>query len=414
MGRRILHIDFNGFFASVECFFHPEIRPFPVAVTGDPEKRHGIVLAKNQLAKKFGVKTGEAIWEAKQKCPKLVCVPPHYDQYVRFSQLGRELYHEYSDLIEPFGLDENWVDVTGRTRNFQDAIDLANEIRERVHAEIGITVSVGVADNKVFAKLGSDLKKPDAVSTVLPGNFREVAWRLPVGELLMVGPATNRRLNQYGILTIGDLAQTDPTFLQTQFGKAGITLYRFANGMDSSPVLPYGYKTPVKSVGNGITAPRDLVSNDDVRLTVLMLSESVSRRLREHGFRANVISLAVRDCGLFSFVRQKHLSAPTFLTDEILDTSMELFTQNYDWQRPIRSLTVTASELWPINRPMQLNLFGEEEHRKRRETAERAIDGIRNRFGYHAVLRGRLLTDQTIGVMNPCEEHVSHPVGYRA
>lgn len=414
MGRRILHIDFNGFFASVECFFHPEIRPFPVAVTGDPEKRHGIVLAKNQLAKKFGVKTGEAIWEAKQKCPKLVCVPPHYDQYVRFSELGRELYHEYSDLIEPFGLDENWVDVTGRTHDFGEAIDLANEIRERVHAEIGITVSVGVADNKIFAKLGSDLKKPDAVSAVLPENYRDVAWRLPVGDLLMVGPATNRRLQQYGILTIGDLACTDPAFLQAQFGKAGTTLYRFANGQDSSPVLPYGFETPVKSVGNGITAPRDLVSNDDVRLTLLMLSESVSRRLREHGFRANVISLAVRDCGLFSFIRQKHLHAPTFLTDEILDAAMDLFTENYDWPRPVRSLTVSASGLWPIDRPLQLSLFGEEEHRKRLETAERAIDGIRNRFGYHAVLRGRLLTDRTIGAMNPREEHVSHPVGYRA
>ena len=414
MGRRILHIDFNGFFASVECFFHPEIRPFPVAVTGDPEKRHGIVLAKNQLAKKFGVKTGEAIWEAKQKCPNLVCVSPHYDQYVRFSNLGRELYHEYSDLIEPFGLDENWVDVTGRTRDFTEAIDLANEIRERVHAEIGITVSVGVADNKIFAKLGSDLKKPDAVSAVLPDNYRDVAWKLPVGDLLMVGPATQKRLDQYGILTIGDLAQTDPSFLYAQFGKAGLTLYRFANGEDTSPVLPYGYETPVKSVGNGITAPRDLVNNDDVRLTLLMLSESVSRRLREHGFRANVVSLSVRDCGLFSFTRQKHLRAPSNLTDEILDAAMELFVHHYDWQRPIRSLTVCTSELWPVDRPVQLNLFGEEEHRKRLETAERAIDGIRNRFGYHSVLRGRLLTDSAIGVMNPREEHVSHPVGYRA
>ena len=413
MGRRILHIDFNGFFASVECFYHPEIRALPVAVTGDPEKRHGIVLAKNQLAKKYGVRTGEAIWEAKEKCPKLVCVPPHYDQYVRFSNLGRALYHEYSDLIEPFGLDENWVDVTGRTRDFSEAIDLADEIRERVHAEIGITVSVGIADNKIFAKLGSDLKKPDAVSAILPENFREVAWRLPAEDLLMVGPATKRRLDQYGIRTIGDLAKTDPAFLQAQFGKAGLTLHRFANGLDDSPVMPYGYESPVKSIGNGITAPRDLINDSDVRLTVLMLSESVSRRLREHGFRANVVTLSVRDCGLFSFTRQKHLRAPTFLTDDLADAAMGLFSENYDWKRPIRSLTVSASELWPIDRPIQLNLFGEEEHRKRLETAERAIDGIRSRFGYHAVLRGRLLTDRTIGVMNPREEHVSHPVGYR-
>ena len=413
MGRRILHIDFNGFFAAVECFYDPSIRAFPVAVTGDPEKRHGIVLAKNQSAKKFGVKTGEAIWQAKEKCPNLVCVAPHYDRYVRFSNLGRELYHEYSDLVEPFGLDENWVDVTGRTRDFSEAIDLANEIRLRVREEIGITVSVGVADNKIFAKLGSDLKKPDAVSAVLPENYRDVAWKLPVGDLLMVGPSTKKRLNLLGIMTIGDLAAADPAFLQSQFGKPGLTLHRFANGQDRSPVLPFGFELPVKSVGNGITAPRDLVCNDDVRLTLLMLCESVSRRLREHGFRANVVSLAVRDCGLFSFSRQKRLKCPSFLTDEILSAAMDLFTANYGWQKPIRSLTVCASDLLPLDRPVQLSLLGEEEQRMRRETAERAIDGIRSRFGYRSVLRGRLLTDRQIGVMNPREEHVSHPVGYR-
>lgn len=413
MGRRILHIDFNGFFASVECFYNPAIRDCPVAVTGDPEKRHGIVLAKNQLAKKFGVKTGEAIWEAREKCPKLVCVAPHYDRYVYFSKLGRDLYHEYSDRVEPFGLDENWVDVTGCTDDFSEAVDLANEIRRRVHAEIGITVSVGVADNKIFAKLGSDLKKPDAVSAITPDNYKDVAWRLPVGDLLMVGPATKQKLQRLGIMTIGDLAKSDPAFLQSQLGKAGLTLFAFANGRDRSPVLPYGYETPVKSVGNGITAPRDLVCNEDVRLTLLMLSESVSRRLREHGFRAGVISLALRDCGLYSFSRQKHLKTPSFLTDEILDAAMELFTENYHWQKPIRSLTVCASELRPLDRPQQLNLLEKEEQRMRRETAERTIDGIRNRFGYHSILRGRLLTDRQIGVMNPREEHVSHPIGYR-
>ena len=413
MGRRIMHIDFNGFFAAVECFYDPAIRAFPVAVTGDPEKRHGIVLAKNQLAKRFGVKTGEAIWQAKEKCPNLVCVAPHYDRYVHFSNLGRELYHEYSDLVEPFGLDENWVDVTGGTRDFREAIDLANEIRLRVYNEIGITVSVGVADNKIFAKLGSDLKKPDAVSAVLPDNYKQSVWKLPVEDLLMVGPSTKRRLNQFGVMTIGDLAAADPAFLQSQLGKPGLTLHRFANGQDRSPVLPYGFESPVKSIGNGITAPRDLINNDDVKLTFLMLSESVSRRLREHGFRAASVSIAVRDCGLFSFSRQKRLKTPSFLTDEILSAAMELFAANYSWQKPIRSLTVCASDLLPLDRPVQLNLLGEEERRMRRETAERTIDGIRSRFGYHAVLRGRLLTDRGIGTMNPREEHVSYPVGYR-
>ncbi len=413
MGRRILHIDFNCFYASVECFHRPEIRAFPVAVTGDPEKRHGIILAKNELAKKFGVKTGEAIWQAKSKCPNLLCVAPHFDQYLRFSKLGKALYHEYSDLIEPFGLDENWVDVTGRTSNFQEAEAMAQEIRLRVHDELGITVSVGVADNKIFAKLGSDIKKPDAVTVVSPENYREVAWRLPVEDLLFVGRATQKRLNRFGITTIGELANTEPSFLHAQFGKVGETLHQFANGRDTSPVQPYGAETPVKSIGNGVTAPRDLVNDADVQLTFLMLSESVAARLRANGFRARTVSIAVRDCGLFSFTRQKKLEYPTDLTEELLTSCMQLFRANYTWQAPIRSLTVCACDLVPAELPMQLSLFGEEERRARKEQAERAVDDIRKRFGYHAILRGRLMTDDQIGVMNPREEHTVHPVGYR-
>lgn len=411
--RRILHIDFNSFFASVECFHRPELRPFPVAVAGDPEKRHGVILAKNESAKRFGVKTGEAIWQAKQKCPNLVCVAPHYDEYLRFSHLGKSLYHEYSDQIEAFGLDENWIDITGRTRDFSEAEAMAEEIRHRVKEELGITVSIGLADNKVFAKLGSDLKKPDALTVVSPENYERTVWLQPVESLLLVGRATKARLNDLGIFTIGELARTDPSVLYARLGKNGATLHRFANGRDTSPVLPYGEEPPIKSIGNGITAPRDLVNTADIRLTLLMLCESVAERLRLHGFRAATVAIAVRDCGLYSFTRQRRLKRPTALTEELLEASMQLFTQNYRWHMPVRSLTVSASDLLSDDVPLQLSLWGEEEQRCRRERAEQAVDDIRRRFGHHAILRGRLLSDAAIGRMNPKDEHTVYPQGYR-
>lgn len=413
MARRILHVDFNCFFAAVECLHDPSIRSYPVAVTGDPERRHGIVLAKNELAKKFGVKTGEAIWQARQKCPNLHCVAPHYDSYVRFSGLGRSIYHEYSDRIEAFGLDENWVDVTGSTETIADAAKVAEEIRHRVREELGITVSIGVAENKVFAKLGSDLKKPDAVSVISSENYREVAWQLPVEDLLMVGCATKVRLNELGITTIGELATCNPAILQARLGKNGLTLHRFANGLDASPVAFYGEEPPVKSIGNGVTAPRDLVNDTDVRLTLLMLCESVAERLRSHGFRATTVSIAVRDCGLYSFTRQKKLAHPTFLTEELLETAMLLFAEHYTWRCPIRSLTISACDLVSVHVPLQIDLFQEEWKRQRRERAEQTVDALRARFGHQAVLRGRLLSDAAIGLMNPKEEHTVHPVGYR-
>ncbi len=413
MGRRILHVDFNSFYASVECFHHPELRDLPVAVAGDPKNRHGIILAKNELAKRYGVKTGEANCIAKQKCPALVMVPPHFDEYIRVSRLGRQLYGEYSDRVESFGLDENWVEVTGCTRNFQDAEQMADRIRTRVHDELGITVSVGVSDNKIFSKLGSDYKKPDAVTVITPDNFRRVVWPLPASELLFVGPATTERLARFGIQTIGDIARTDAAVMQTILGKNGVMLHRYANGLDDAPVRPTGKQVPVKSVGNGVTTPRDLINNTDVKLTLMMLAESVAERLRDQRFRARTVQLSIRDSGLYSFVRQKKLDNPSNLTDELLAAGMELFIANYSWQTPVRSLTITATDLIPCGEPQQLSLFGGEEHRIRREQAENAVDEIRRRFGHHALLRGRMLTDARIGAMDPKSEHVIYPGGHK-
>ncbi len=413
MGRRILHVDFNSFYASVECLHHPELRELPVAVAGDPKNRHGIILAKNERAKKCGVKTGEAIWISREKCPDLVTVPPHFEDYIRFSRLGRELYGEYSSRVESFGLDENWVEVTGRTRDFQDAAELAEVIRRRVKEELGITVSIGAADNKIFAKLGSDYKKPDAVTVITPENYQRIVWPLPVYELLYVGPATTRKLEKFGILTIGDIARAEPCVMQSILGKNGLTLHCFANGQDRSPVLFSDERVPVKSIGNGVTTPRDLTCDDDVKLTLMMLCESVAERLRDQGFRARTVQLSIRDVGLYSFVRQKKLAYPSNLTGELLAAGMELFRAHYTWQTPVRSLSVTACDLALTTEPQQLSLFGDEQKRLRREQAEYAVDGLRQRFGHHAVLRGRMLTDERIGSMDPKAEHVIYPGGHK-
>lgn len=412
MGRRILHVDFNSFYASVACFLDPALRPHPVAVAGDPEARHGIILAKNEAAKRFGVKTGEALWQAKRKCPLLVTVKPDFEAYRKFSALGREIYGEYSDRVEAFGLDENWIDVSSSTGTIEDARRLAEIIRRRVLSELGITVSIGVADNKVFSKLGSDIKKPNAVSVVSPENYKKVAWPLPAGDLLYVGRATQAKLRTLGILTIGDLAAAPPSFLKTQFGKCGVMLHAFANGLDAAPVLRTADQQPVKSVGNGVTTPRDLVDDEDVYLTVSMLAESVAARLREHGLRARTAAIGVRDVNLFSFIRQAKLERPSSIAAELAHACMKLFAENYDWRAHVRSLTVSASDLVPADRPEQLSLFGDEPARRRAEAAESAVDDIRRRFGYRAIGRAIFLKDPGIGLLDPKDDHGIHPVGY--
>lgn len=411
--RRILHADFNGFYASVVCLLDPALRGRPVAVAGNPAARHGVILAKNEEAKRFGVKTGETIWQARRKCPRLITVPPDFSQYLRFSRLGREIYGTYSDLVEGFGLDENWIDVSGSTCNFEDARRMAEEIRLRVREELGITVSVGVAPNKVFAKLASDMKKPDAVTLITPENFRSLVWPLPAGALLYVGRATEEKLRRLGITTIGELAMAPPALLRAQFGKVGQMLHEFANGRDDTPVERMDAQRAAKSVSNGITAPRDLVSDADVYLTVTMLCESVAARLRANGQRARTVHLTMRDTALRSFVRQAKLEKPSDLTMELAALAMALFREHYDWRIPLRSLSVSATDLVGADAPEQLSLFSDETARLRVARAEAAVDEIRRRFGYHSIGRAIFLTDAEIGRMNPREENTIHPVGWR-
>ena len=300
MDRVILHVDMNNFFASVECADRPELWTKPVAVAGDVQARHGIILAKNQVAKGFGVQTGESIAEARSKCPSLVLLPPHMDRYKQISDKARGIYARYTDRVESFGIDECWLDVTGNGRLWGKDYGkvIAEEIRQRIKTELGVTVSVGVSFNKIFAKMGSDYKKPDAVTVITRENFRELLWGLPVGELIFVGRSTAKKLWYMQIRTVGDLARADPALLEGTLGKQGLTAWQFANGMDGSPVLHDGQEYPIKSIGNSTTTPVDMVTRRDAEIVLAQLCQSVATRLRTVDMRCTTVKLALRTTDL--------------------------------------------------------------------------------------------------------------------
>ena len=411
MDRVILHSDCNCFYASVEMLHHPELDGKPLAVGGDPEQRHGIILTANYIAKRAGVKTGTALWEARQACPELVIVPPRMDLYLRFSELARAVYREYSDLVEPYGLDECWIDCTGSVECFGSGLQIAREISDRIRRELGITVSIGVSWNKIFAKFGSDYRKPDAITVVSRDNYRKIVWESPVEDLLFVGRATRRKLLRYGILTIGELAQADPSFLHGIFGKMGLVLSAFARGEDRTPVSADRGESPIKSIGNSTTTPRDLTTEQDVRMVMYMLSESVASRLRNHGFVGDVVEICVRDSTLSGFSRQHRIDVPTNISEEIAQEGMRLFRENYDWKSPIRSIGVRVSHLKAEGFPWQLSIFTDPEWREKQLRADLAVDEIRNRFGYEAVRRGLMQVDTVLSA-DDAQTHVVHPHGY--
>ena len=407
MEKTILHIDCNKFYASVECLHNPEIRNKPVVVGGSEESRHGIVLTKNEIASKYGIKTAEPLWQARQKCPDLVVVPPNFPLYVRFSNMAKNIYKDYSDYIEPFGLDENWVDVTGCESGYA----LAEEIRKRVKFELGITVSIGVSWNKIFAKFGSDYKKPDAVTVINRENYKDIVWKSPCSDLLFVGPATTKKLATYGIYTIGDLAQADRSFLTSVFGKNGEVLHNFSNGRDTTPVRHKDDEQAVKSVGNSTTTPRDMVNNADVKTVFTVLGESVARRMREQGLKGKTVTITLRDKNLYHFTRQGQLKARTDVSREIIDMAMKIFLENYDWKNPLRSIGVAVSD-FDIDEAVQFDLSGTVEKREKLQKIEKAVDGIRQRFGNYSVQRASMLADEGLSRFNPHDDHNIHPVGY--
>ena len=400
MDRTILHCDCNSFFASVECVFRPELKDVPMAVSGNPENRHGIILAKNELAKKAGVVTAETVWQARQKCPELVLVPPRHQEYVRFSGLVNAIYQRYTDQVEPFSIDESWLDVTGSRALFGSGETIADAIRRAVREELGITVSVGVSFNKIFAKMGSDYKKPDATTVITRENYRQLLWPLPISDLIFVGSASRNALRELGIYTIGDLARTDPVLLTARLGKAGTVLSTYARGEDESRVASISDEPEEpKSVGNGMTFRRDLTGEDDIRIGVLYLADSVAARLRRHGLRCRTVAVTVKDPRFRTVSKQKVLPRSTDLAKTIAEASLELIHSCWNPSAPIRSITITASRFHESGGD-QLSLFDSPaalEDPEKRERLEQAVDRVRSRYGKNAVSFGRILKND-IGI----------------
>ena len=381
----------NNFYASVECMLDPALKKYPIAVCGSVEERHGIVLAKNYAAKAFGIKTGDAVWQAKQKCRNLVVVPPHFEEYIKYSKLARNVYQRYTDQVEPYGMDECWLDISGTDYTFGSPEKVANGIRETIKFELGLTISVGVSFNKIFAKLGSDLKKPDAITVITKQNFKENIWPLAASELLYVGSATTKKLASYGIKTIGDLAATEPSTLKYMFGINGLKLWRYANGTDESRVMQKDFVSPVKSIGHGITCTTDLNNEEEVFHVLLELSQDVGHRLRVHELSATGVQISVRDNSLYSTQYQCKLPFKTQLPSEIAAAGFQLFKERYVWTEKVRAITVRAIDLIPQTTEEQLSLMVDYERRDRRVRLEDAIEDLRRRFGKKSLTYAGLL-----------------------
>ena len=390
--RVILHCDLNSFFASVELLDKPTLRDVPVAVCGDPKSRHGIILAKNEPAKKMGVKTAETLWQARKKCPALVLLPPHHRLYEEYSRRVNEIYDRFTDLVEPFGIDESWLDVTGSLHLFGgDGKALADRIRATIREETGLTVSVGVSFNKVFAKLGSDMKKPDATTVIPAEGWQSMVWPLPLGDMLFAGRTATETLRKYGVETVGQLAACDPALPEQLLGKMGLQLWQYANGMDKSPVKPRHAAEPVKSVGNGTTFPQNLVRWEQLRAGLLPLCDSVATRLRQQGLYAGGVSLSIKDASFNTVSRQIRLDAPTHLMRDIHRTAMQLAKQLWKPPTPVRAMTVTALYVTEDGDAFrQLDLLGgaAQERSQRQEKLEGTMDAIRRKYGRGAIAFG--------------------------
>ncbi len=388
-GRVVLHCDLNCFFASVECSEDPSLREHPVAVCGDPDMRHGIILAKNEIAKKYGVSTGEPIFSAKKKCPSLVTVRAHYDLYMRYSRAARKIYLRYTDRVEPFGMDEAWLELSGG-KNIDDGKRIADEIREVIKNELGVTLSVGVSDNKIFAKLGSDFKKPDATTVLSPAQYETVS-RMPVSEILFAGAKTTARLRSFGLLTVGDVALCNPVVIKSILGKNGMTLRSYCRGEDVGEVALFGEKTEIKSVGNSTTPPKDITSFYDAKLVLSSLCDNVSSRLREENLKCRGVCISFRDTSLVSFERRMQLDSPTSNARELLSCACEIFLSSVDVNtRHLRSIGVRAVNLVKKQEEVQMSLFSDS---SKRDIIDGTVDKLRERFGFSSIFTALDLCD---------------------
>ncbi len=392
--RDILHCDLNNFYASVECKLFPELADKYVAVCGNPDARHGIVLAKNEKAKKCGVATGDVMWEAVKKCPELICVPTHFDEYGKYSQLVRDVYYRFTDLVEPYGLDECWLDVTGSQKIHGSPREIADKIRQTVKEEVGLTISVGVSFTKTLAKLGSDLKKPNATTVLSQKNFKHVAWDLPCGEFFMCGKRTAEKLKRMNIFTIGDIANAPDHILKKILGINGLKLKSEANGISDEPVGNADNLPPPKSVGHGVTTNRDLVTDDEAVALIFALSSHVAGRLRRYDLCGKKISVSVKNNRLETVSKQANMPFYSANENEIASECVSLYKTFYEVENmlPIRAISVSVSSLLPIN-----VLAQDSTERKASEdktlNLDRKIDDIRERYGFDSLIKASSLEE---------------------
>ncbi len=392
--RIILHCDCNSFFASVETVLNPAYRGVPMAVCGSEEDRHGIVLAKNELAKQYGIQTAETVWSARKKCPDLVIAPPHHDAYIEFSHRINRIYDRYTDLVEPFSIDESWLDVTGSQALFGDGPAIAEQIRRAVKEEIGVTISIGVSFNKMFAKMGSDYRKPDAITVITRDNFEQIVYPLPVEAMMYIGPRTAAVLHNCNIFRLGDLAGASRAFLSSRLGKAGEMIYDYVRGIDESPVLVRGTHTAAKSVGNGMTFRRDLLTREEIQVGIAALCEEIAARLRAAGQKATTVSITIKDTMLQTVSRQRPMSTASALARELSEAAFALACETWKIGRPIRAITVTAMNLVRADEGgEQIGWFVEDEEirRERNIRLEDTLDEIRGRYGKSVISSGAVL-----------------------
>ena len=412
MERMILHSDINHCYAQIEEMKYPDLRYVPMAVGGHEEDRHGIILAKNDLAKTYGLKTGETLYSAKQKCPGLLILPPNYGEYMNVTDKVKNIYQCYSDRVESYGLDEAWIDISKSTELFGSGYTIACMIQERIKRELGLTVSIGISFNKIFAKMASDMNKCSGLIEVTKENYQTLIWNLPVEDLFYVGKATKRKLNQYGVQTIGDLASLPIGWMKDHFGKIGELLWWFSNGKDVSDVMLQNYQDPMKSIGNAITAPRDIRTFHDAKVIYYVLVESVASRMRDAELYGNVIQITLRDCDLVWFTRQRKISSFTNLASDIMPVVLSLLNENHNFKKPLRTIGVSVSGLINEHNHTQLNLFKSEEEQFKQRSLEDVVDNIRYKFGFDKIKRCVCLTEQDISDFNPKADHVIHPISF--
>ncbi len=385
--RIILHSDLNNFYASVECLLNPKIKNNAVIIVGNEELRHGVVLAKNEVAKHIGIKTGDTAIEAETKCKgiaKLTKITARMELYQKISKRVRQIYLKYTDYVEMFGIDEAWLDITETTKDFTDALEIAEMIRQEIKHTIGLTVSIGVSYNKIFAKLGSDLKKPDAITLITNGNFKDRIWSLDVNNLLFVGRQTTKKLAKMNIFTIGDLAQTNIDVLTKAFGIVGKKLWIYANGLDQDKVKKFSDRDEIKSIGNSITWHRDLKNMQDISMVFYSLAEQVAYRLKQENMYCNEIQIFIKDNTLASYERQCKLPYPTDTSTDIAKNAIALFEKNCDLKTPIRALGIRLKDFSPI---LQTSLLFDSNNIAKQETLDTTIAHIRNKYGTSSISR---------------------------